>query len=119
MTQPYVGDPDWPSAFGGCRFIGTFVDFLARPVSGKISVTPTISIIKSGGRIIVATTLTFDLDSTGSVDFIVPATNDADTSPVGWKYKFTENFTGLPGRTYQLDAPVGTTVNLVDVTSGG
>jgi len=117
MTQPYVGDNDWPSNYGGCRIQGTYIDFLARPVSGKLILKPAPSVLlnPTAKKILVSLDLEFNLDNNGSVDFIIPATNDTDLNPAGWTYTVIETFVGVMGRTYPIEAPVGATVNLVDV----
>lgn len=118
-TQPYQGDPDWPVAFNGCRITGTFIDFSSRPVQGYITVQPTIAAVMVGGKIVVSTPIRFDLDENGKVEVVLPATNDPDVNPNGWKYRVVENFTGIIGRTYEIDALVGTTVDLVAISPGG
>jgi len=116
-TQPYVDDTDWPANYGGCRFQGQYVDFMARPVQGRITVTPSPSVLLDAAakKILVSTSLEFPLAADGSVDFVLPASDDPDLNPSGWTYMINEVFVGLAGRSYPVLAPLGQTVNLVDV----
>ena len=112
MSNPYPGDPDWPTNWGGATITGTYVGLDGTPFVGTVTFTPAPPSILDASTmtVIIPATLTATLDVNGHFSITVPATDDPDINPTGWTYQVSENFVG--GRKYSIFAPLGTTVDL-------
>lgn len=62
--------------------------------------------------IISGTTLIGTIDGTGNMNITLPATNDADTNPLGFTYTVTEKLASGMGRIYPILVPQGVTTEL-------
>lgn len=94
---------------------GTYVDIEGNPIAGQVKFTPR-AIIKdtSANQVIIPRVISATLDATGSFSVVIPATNDADVTPINFTYGVEEAFTG--GRTFDIAVPAGSgTINLADV----
>ena len=96
---------------------GTYVDLQGTPIAGQVKFTPRSVLIDSAyDQIIIPNTITVTLDATGSFVVALPATDDADITPIGFTYRVEESFSG--GRTYDIAIPSvagGSGINLADV----
>ena len=113
--QPNPTATLWPAEWQGCRFTGSFIDFLGQPLAGSVTFTPSVGavIAKTSKRTAIAYAITVALDDNGSLDVTLPATDDPDSDPTGWTYTIEEGFTG--GRTYTVSAPTNQTIDLTAV----
>jgi len=113
--QPNPGATLWPAEWQGCRFTGTYIDFLGQPLAGTVTFTPSVPAVlaATSKRIAVGGPITVTLDDNGGIDVTLPATDDPQTQPVGWTYTVTEGV--VSGRSYSLSAPMNTTVDLTSV----
>jgi hypothetical protein len=95
---------------------GSFVDTDGDPVAGFIRFTPSAPTLVSAATdtIIVSRPIKVQLED-GEFTVALPATNDAQITPTGFTYKVEEVFRDLPGRSYNIAVPVGSTNDLSDV----
>lgn len=93
---------------------GQYVDVAGNPIAGQVRFTPrTVLVDGVANQIVIPATITVDLDATGTFTVILPATNDADLSPVNWTYRVEEAFSG--GRTFDIQlAAAPSSQNLAD-----
>lgn len=116
MTNPFPGNPLWPSDFQGCTVEGQYLALDGTAIAGTVTFTPSPSSLLAADDelIIVPRTYQATLDITGAFSITIPASDDPDINPQGWTYAVSENFSG--GRKYNINAPQGATINLCDVS---
>lgn len=122
MTNPYPGNSHWPGNFQGCTFTGKYLGLDGDPLRGTITFKPSFTALVDipSLLIIIPKPIVVNLDNTdGNFSIVVPATDDPDIAPTAWTYSVTENLVGGGGRTYIVDAPMNTVVDLSEVTPLG
>lgn len=102
-----------PPSYNLCTVKGHFVDLEGRPVTGSITFTAPTALVAAGdATTVIPVPLTVTLVD-GRFETQIPASDDPDITPHGWTYRVEERFgSGLTGRTYQIHAPAGGTVDL-------
>lgn len=113
--NPYPDAPQWPTDFGGCRVRGQYVTTNGQPLAGgRITFTPVIRAVTSTGpAAVIGVPRRVDLDSTGSFDVIIPASDDPDITPTGWTYKVEYAFPGISNLPpFYIEAPLNGDVSL-------
>ena len=94
------------------RVIGRYVYATGVAGAGVVVLTPEVYVRDPDadvGQIIVPAPITLTLDAAGTVDAFVPATDDPDLLPVGWRYRVEERVVDAGSRTYHLVVGVGET----------
>jgi hypothetical protein len=93
---------------------GQYVDVAGNPIAGQVKFTPRAVLVDGvANQIVIPNTITVDLDATGTFTVLLPATNDADLSPVNFTYRVEEAFSG--GRVYDIQlAASPSSQNLAD-----
>jgi hypothetical protein len=96
---------------------GRFIDMVGNPIAGQVKFTPR-AVLKNVGQnvILINSTITVTLDSSGEFAQDLVATDDADATPLGFTYRVEEAFIG--GRTYDILLPsntIGGTIDLADI----
>lgn len=115
MTTLYPDQPLWPPDFNvGCRIVGTFLDWTGAVITGTVRLTPQPSNVLNPAQpsTIFSRTITVDVLN-GQIDALIPPTDDPDVTPTVFSYKVEEQWAG--GRTYNITAPTGATVDLSTV----
>ncbi len=92
-----------PASWTQVPVVGSFIDLHGNPCRGRITFTSN-QVVVIDGKTVVPKVITAVLVA-GSLpdDFVLPSTNDADLSPVGWAYQVREHFDG--GRSYGISVP--------------
>lgn len=67
--------------------------------------------------VILPVTITKELEGDGSFEVNLPATNDPDILPNGFTYKVEEVFTRGGGRTFEIDVPLESLPDGIDLSS--
>ena len=113
----------WPANYQGCTVEAEYRNFDGTTPNGTVEFSPSPSraLDYSLELILLPKTFTANVVNGVLVDpltntpgLTIPATNDPDISPLEFTYKVTENFFG--GTSYNIEAPVGATINLCDVS---
>lgn len=113
MTTPYPGSSSWPTDWQASRLTAKFVDTGGRPIAGKdLIFTPSVKFWTSASTdsTIIAVPLTVTTAADGSIDVLLPATDDPDIQPTGWTWNIVEEFG--PKRSYSIAAPAGVVQDL-------
>jgi hypothetical protein len=96
---------------------GRFIDMVGNPIAGQVKFTPRAALKNVGQNVIlINSTITVTLDSSGEFAQDLVATDDADATPLGFTYRVEEAFIG--GRTYDILLPsntAGGSIDLADV----
>ena len=108
----YVNNENWPATWSLCRLQGQILNADGTPAKGSIWLKPVPTAVYTDSHIILPRSIEVELDGDGSFDQYVPATDDPDINPTDWNYRVTERASN--GRTYYINAPGGTTLNLAD-----
>jgi hypothetical protein len=93
---------------------GRFIDMVGNPIAGQVKFTPR-AVLKNVGQnvILINSTITVTLDSSGEFEQNLVATDDADATPLGFTYRVEEAFIG--GRTYDILLPSNTPGGSIDL----
>jgi hypothetical protein len=95
---------------------GQYLDFQGLPIAGQVKFTLSQVLIDAAAdTIIIQSTVTADLDTTGAFSAIVPITNDPDISPAAFTYGFEEAFIGGSSYTITLTSSLGASVDISDI----
>jgi hypothetical protein len=97
---------------------GTYIDIAGNPIAGQVKFTPR-AVLKNvtSNIILINSTITVTLNSSGAFSQALVATDDIDAAPIGFTYRVEEAFIG--GRTFDMLLPaatVGGTIDLADVS---
>lgn len=93
-----------PSNVSLVKLTGEYVDYQGNAIAGSVRFTSSATVRDMlADTIIVSSTATGTLDSTGSFEVTLPATNDPDIADA-FTYTVEEAFTG--GRSYTITLPV-------------
>jgi hypothetical protein len=68
---------------------GTWLDLNGNPCQGSVTFTPPCTLVDSAGAVILSGPVTATLDSSGSIDVLLPCTDQDTINPTGWTYKVT------------------------------
>lgn len=108
-NNPFPSKADWPVNWQASRLTGKFVDMTGDAVKGKeIVLTPhevRSFTSEATNTVIVAVPRVIVTSSTGTIDSLVPATDDTDIQPTGWTYRVEEKFGA--NRVYFIEALAG------------
>lgn len=96
---------------------GTYLDIAGNPIAGQVKFTPR-AVLKNvtSNIILINSTITATLNSSGAFSQVLVATDDTDAAPLNFTYEVEEAFIG--GRTYDILLPSSTpggTIDLADV----
>ncbi len=96
---------------------GTYLDIAGNPIAGQVKFTPR-AVLKNvtSNIILINSTITATLNSSGAFSQVLVATDDTDAAPSNFTYEVEEAFIG--GRTYDILLPSSTpggTIDLADV----
>jgi hypothetical protein len=95
---------------------GKYLDFTGSPIAGQVKFTLSQVLIDSAAdTIIIPSTVTADLNSSGAFSAVVPITNDPDISPSAFSYLFEEAFIGGSSYTITLTSSLGASVDISDL----
>jgi hypothetical protein len=93
-----------PSNVSLVKLTGEYVDYQGNPIAGSVRFTSSATVRDMlADTIIVSSTASATLDSTGSFEVTIPATNDPDIVDA-FTYSVEESFAG--GRSYTINLPV-------------
>lgn len=97
---------------------GKYVYLDGSPAAGQIRFTgKVIATSTATDTIIIPATITAQLDENGEFAINVPATDDPDISPGNWTYTVEERLTAGGGRTYEIDVPLASKPDGIDLSS--
>ncbi len=118
MTTPYPGNALWPTDWDKATFHGKLIDILgAAPANAAIYIKPNVTtgVITSIGSDVAVMPVERKIPVnpvTSEFTVDIPATDDPQVSPTGWTYQVRVSYgiAGIPDLTFNMTAPVGTTV---------
>jgi hypothetical protein len=96
---------------------GRYMDMVGNPIAGQVKFTPRAVLKNVGANVIlINSTITVTLNSTGQFSQSLVATDDTDATPLGFTYRVEEAFIG--GRTFDILLPsntIGGTIDIADI----
>lgn len=97
---------------------GTFQLANGSAASGQVLISPNTFLTSSDDDLLLPrSTVTIDLDSSGSFTVDLVCTDDISISPTGWGYTVREKITKASGRVYTVAIPTGSgALDLADLT---
>lgn len=107
---------------------GTYVNSKGEPLTGKVTATPSIPVVKVPGVGVVALdTVSVDLDKSGSFTLSLISTQDADADPIDWTWSVqvgklpAASMKLTPGQTVDMSSaqPVVSSKGVPNVIIGG
>jgi hypothetical protein len=97
------------------RVIGKWLLANGQPASGYVNFQLRSDLANANNAIVADTPISAVLDSTGSVDITLFATDDNASSPIGATYTVTEEIDGSPNRSYDIE--ISKTATIIDLSS--
>lgn len=102
-----------PSNLTLVEVTGRFLDQSGAPVRGSVTFSPDVYLLDPDETVVVTdSSVTVNLDSTGSFAVDLATTNDTDVTPNGWVWTLTPNFDGFATLSFELPANLGPTVDI-------
>lgn len=96
-----------PADYNTVQVRGKYTYLDGSPALGVIRFSGKIPAVSASTKtVIIPSTLTAVLDSTGQFQIDLPATDDPDILPNGWTYSVQEELSNGGGRTYEIDVPL-------------
>ena len=109
-----------PVDYQTCLVTGEWVNIATgEPGVGYVKFTPRATRITTQSEVIVLPTVRRVWLVGGVISEAIPATDDPQVQPLEWTYQVTEVINGVTYPTYDIEAPVGGTVDLSSVAGVG
>ena len=109
-----------PVDYQTCLVTGEWVNIATgEPGVGYVKFTPRATRITTQSEVIVLPTVRRVWLVGGVISEEIPATDDPQVQPLEWTYQVTEVINGVTYPTYDIEAPVGGTVDLSSVAGVG
>lgn len=106
-----------PPEYNTVEVRGGYVYLDGAPAEGSVNFTgKAIAVAAASHTVIVPTTLSVNLVN-GAFSIQLPATDDADVQPNGWTYKVEETFSRGGGRTFEMEVPLASATDGIDISS--
>ena len=97
----------WPDYVLTKTVTGTYVNSSGQPAKGRVTFTPTSSIIADDALVISTDTLTAALDTSGSFSIELPTTDNQRLTPHDWAYLISVRLYGVKPLKYYIKLPYG------------
>lgn len=109
----------WPDYVLLKTVTGTYTNSSGSPAKGRVTFTPTSTIVDDDSLIISTDTLTAQLNTAGSFSIELPATDNPRLSPRNWAYLVNVRLYGVKPSKYYIKIPyeTGQPVDISDYTS--
>lgn len=107
----------WPNDVITRTVFGSYLTGLGEPAKGRITFTPTTTVVDENDAVIIERTLTVPLNIDGSFEIDLPVTDNALLKPEGWAYKVNVRLYGVKPQSFFALLPYGDGSD-VDIRSG-
>lgn len=114
----------WPSDVVTRTVVGTYLNGFGDAARGRITFTPTTTVVDENDAVIIDDTLTATLDTSGSFSIELPTTDNKRLSPDNWAYEVSVRIYGVSPKKFHIFLPYGdgTDVDIINtmgrVTTG-
>lgn len=92
----------WPSDVLTRTVYGTYLNGAGDPAKGRITFTPTTTVVDENDIVIVADTLTAPLDTNGAFTIELPTTDNPLLKPKNWAYEVSVRVYGVSPKKFYI-----------------
>lgn len=107
----------WPNHILTRTLVGTYKNATNDPAKGRVTFTPTATILDDSNAVIVSDTITAPLDANGSFSIELPTTDNQLLKPKNWAYVVSVRIYGVKPIKYYILMPYGdgSVIDIIDI----
>jgi hypothetical protein len=97
----------WPNDVITRTVAGTYLTAAGEPAKGRVTFTPSTTVVDADDAVVVEDTIVAILDENGQFELDLPTTDNALLSPSGWAYKVNVRLHGVKPKSFYAFLPYG------------